>query len=473
MGNFSWQHLLQQRQPCLSIDAAEVRCLSYYHKVVAPSLARSLDVTFWAIHVPKVLDQEPAARHAVLAISALHEDFDATTLNRALGRLDELTHHTTRLEVNAGISYRYAFALQHYNTAIRMILEDRIRNAEVLLTVSLLFTCIELLQGSAGAAFKHCQYGVSLYHNGRLSPELSAAFDHLSSFPQLVETLTLPEFSHPQGKPCSPTIGEMHTVVQARQMLEATMARGARLLRLARGGREYNAYFSAQDLEIEQFHVLRTLGLWWKEFAALRWRLSFMSPANELDAASLRLLETRWLVSNILASTCLAGTVDAFDEYLDQFQLIVETAEHEQTARNASGLRLPGFSFDLGYLPLLYIVAIHCRNLRLRVRALVLLKDLSCARETIWDATILYATARRVIELEHGLLLNEERMMGTTNPYPEEQPPNRILSFDNTNEAILDVDSEGHKVVHRRICFDLRGPDGVVESLWDYTTLRI
>lgn len=475
IGSFSWQQLLHRRQPCLSIDAAESRSLSYYHQVVAPSLAWSLDDTFWVIHVPQILNQEPAARHAVLAISAIYEDFNATLLNRALGRLDCRTSHTSRMELDTDISSGCAFALQHYNNAIRILLEDQISNIDTILTVSLLFTCIELLQGSTDAAIKHCQQGVRVHNSLRLSSELSAAFNRLSIFPQLVDTLTLPRLTDPQGELGLAAVGEMHTVMQVRQTLDAIMARGARLLRLAESNREGEAC-SVQDLKTEQFQVRRALGLWWRGFAALRCRLVSTSSVSESDVAVLRLLETRCLVSTILANSCLAGTETIFDEYLDQFRRIVKLAEQENAARSASGIRLPSFSFEMGYLPLLYIVGIKCRHLRLRVRALVLLKDLSCARETIWDAGILYATGVWATQFEHGLSLDEERMRSPTNPYSDAQLyPNakRIVEFENTDEASLGVDSKGHTVVRRRICFHSSGPDGVVGPLWDYTTMRL
>lgn len=480
VGNFSWQQLLQRRQPCLSIDAADSRCLSYYHRVVAPSLARSHDDTFWVVHVPQVLYQEPAARHAVLAISALHEDFAATLPSRASGRLDGRTGFTSRLELNTDISSACASALQHYNSAIRMVLEDSISNVETLMTVSLLFTCIELLQGSTEAAAKHCQHGVHVYNNWRLSPELSVTFNHLAFFLNTFgtfDTVGLPEVACLQGNGSPTTVDDMCTVIQACQALDTIMGRGARLLRqVARSRYEGDTSCSVQDLQDEQFQVHRALGLWWEGFVALRRRLLSTSPAHESDAAALRLLETRWLVSNILESSCLADTENSFDKYTDQFRRIIDLAEQEKTARSASVLPLPSFSFDMGYLPLLFIVGIKCRQLRLRVRALVLMKDLSSARETIWDACIIYATLAWAIESEHGIKLDEKSMRSATNPYSAEQLPydaKRIVGFNNTDEASLGVDSDGHAVVRRRICFHTSGPDGVLGPFWDDTTMRI
>ena len=475
VGTISWQQLL--RRPCLFVDESEVRCLSYYHRVVAPSLARSPDDTFWAVHVPQVLDREPAARHAVLAIGALHEGFDATLLKRASSVLYGLTGLTGRSDMSADVSAACAFALQHYNSAIRIVLEDRISSEEALLTVSLLFTCIELLQGSTDAAATHCQHGLGLYANDQLPAQLSAVFGHISIFRRLFNPLNLTDSVSPQADPCPTPVGEMCTVAEARQALDAVMARGARLVRLAPGNWDGDDSYSIQDARTEQFHVCRALSLWWQGFVALRRRLSSTSSVLESDAAELRLLETRWLASDVLARSCLAGNEALLDEYLDHFRRIVELAEQERAARSASGMRPPSFSFDMGYLPFLYIVSLRCRQLRLRIRALVLLKALSCSRETIWDACIAYATAKRVVEFEHGLSLDEERMRSASNPYPDKHLPydaQRIVRFDLADEASLEADSEGRALVRRRICFHSSGPDGVVVGpSWEYTTMRL
>ena len=478
IGNFSWHQLLHHAQPSLSVsvNATELRYLSYYHHVVAPSLVQSLDDTFWVINVPQIIDQEPSARYAVLAISALHEDFNATLQSRALGRLDCRTAHTTLAESNTDISTSCAFALQHYNAAIRMVLEDHISNDEVLLTVSLLFTCIELLQGSADAAAQHCQHGLRVHSKLRLSTELSTAFSRLSIFPQLMGTLTSPNVVYFPKETEKLAVDPMNTLAQAREALDVLVAGGARLLKMAKSFQELDTLCSLHDLKAEHKQVCRTLNHWWEEFTALRCRLLPTSPGRESDAAAFRLLETRWLVSCIMINSCLSNTETVFDEYLSHFKRIIDVAEQEKAARSTSASSLPSFSFEMGYLPFLFYVGIKCRQLGLRIRALVLLNDLSCARETIWDKNILYATATWATEVEHGVSLDEDHMRSVTHPYPEDQLPSdarRIITYSNTDEAALEIDSKGCAVVRRRICFYTSGSEGVVGPLWDCTTMRL
>lgn len=477
VGSYTWLQLLTGHQPCLAVDTVEARSLSYYHSAIVPSLAKSLDSAFWCIRVPQLLDQEPVIRHAVLAISALHEDFEATLYRRAVGHLDNQTTLTTRLEPTSMMSTRCEFALGHYNKAIRMVLEDRISDVEALLTVSLLFTCIELLQGGTKAAAQHSQHGVQLYQDHRLPPELATAFYHLSIFPQFFDGAILEKVAYPQQGTCPASTGDMDSLMQARQRLDIYMGRGARLLQVGaqmqwKGDNSY----SRQELLAEQFEIRRCLDIWSQNFTTLRSDLSSAS-LNESDAAALRLLEARWLVSSILLDTCLKDREKECDKYLEEYRRIVQLAEKENTVRNASRSHLPSFSLDMGYLPLLYITCNKCRHLRLRVRALVLMKDLSCSRETVWDSCIMYATSKWAIEVEHGLVLDEVRMRDTHDPYPDEMlaaDAKRIVAFNNTNAASLEVDADGNKIVRRRIRYFLADSNGVVgDAEWGYTAMRI
>lgn len=477
VGSYTWLQLLTGPQPCLAVDTAEARGLSYYHHAIAPSLAKSLDGVFWGVRVPQLLDQEPVIRHAVLAISALHEDFEATLYRRAVGHLDNQTTLTTRLEPTSMMSARCEFALGHYNTAIRMVLEDRISNVETLLTVSLLFTCIELLQGGTEAAAQHSQHGVQLYQDHRLPSELATAFYHLSIFPQFFDGAVLEKVAYPQQETCPVSIRDMDSLMQARQRLDIYMGRGARLLQVAaqRQWKGDNSY-SRQELLAEQFEIRRCLDIWWQRFATLRSDLESTS-LSESDAAAIRLLEARWLVSSILLDTCLKDRERECDNYLEDYRRIVQLAEKENAVRNASRASLPSFSLDMGYLPLLYITCHKCRHLQLRVRALVLMKDLSCSRETVWDSCIMYATSKWAIEVEHGLTLDEARMRAVDNPYPDEMlaaDAKRIVAFNNTNAASLEVDADGNKIVRRRIRYFLADSNGVVGAPdWGYTVMRI
>ena len=449
--------------------------------MVAPSLDRTLYDTFWTVHVPQIVQQEPAARHAVLAVSALHEHFVASLPGLASSCLDGVTGLTARLSSDAGITSRTAYALRHYNSAIKLVLDDRISNSNVLLTLSLLFTCIELLQGGVDAAAQHCQYGVRIHKQQPLDSELSAAFYQLGFFSNTFDsssTLFIPKSCDLQETPCLTVVGEFDSMGQAFQKLDAIMAHGAAILRLAIESRDgKNGTSSMTEVTTEQFHVRRALGLWWESFTAIKRRLTTTQLEAGQHAEAFRLLEARWLVSHILIGTCLAASETIFDSYLSEFQRLVELAQQEKIARDARRLSSPNFSFDMGYLPLLHIVGMKCRSLRTRVHALALMKDLSCDREVVWDACFLYASVKFAIELEHGLSLDERCFRDAAEYLYTDQclPHNaqRVVGYINASNVSWAADSDGKDIVYRRVRYYVSDPDGTVGPLWNYTTMRL
>lgn len=61
----------------------------------------------------------------------------------------------------------------------------------------------------------------------------------------------------------------------------------------------------------------------------------------------------------------------------------------------------------------LYFVVVNCRQLILRLAALLMLKVPSQPREMLWHAATLYAVGKSIIEIEHEIKLGA----GTTENY--------------------------------------------------------
>ena len=442
----------------MAVDPSEGNCLSYYHAVVAPALTWTLDGDFWSIHVPQILGREPAARHAVLAIGALYRALD----NGGGGEMMRSSGWSS-----------VAFALRQYNQAIEMVLQNRVSNHEVLLTVSLLFTCIELLQGNADAAFKHCQHGLRVHSTRQLSPELSQILSHLSIYPQFLKKMAMAGMTQTRVNRLPSPTTEINTLQQARQTLDATMAVAAQLLGLSQGYLDGNARCPRQELERRQISLRSAMDTWWDGFVKLKTKVQKEFPSCKWHAAKLRLLETRWIIMSIMTTECMRESETAFDAYLEQFERVVELADEELVSHDTNTPQPPNFLFEMGYLPLLYLVAIKCRALRVRVRALVLMKDLASARETVWDARVMYSTARWAIEFEHGLTLDEKRMRSVENPYPEEQLPTNathIIRFVNQGTRRLD-EHDRLKAIQHRVMFYIQGPAGVAGPLSGYAVV--
>ena len=96
---------------------------------MVPRLCGVFDATFWGRLVLQASQHEPAIRHAVIALSSLHENFETSDLSKeSLGR--------------------DTFALQHYVKAIECLVQPQHgqskHTADVALMACVLFICFEV-----------------------------------------------------------------------------------------------------------------------------------------------------------------------------------------------------------------------------------------------------------------------------------------------------------------------------------------
>ena len=108
----------------------------------------------------------------------------------------------------------------------------------------------------------------------------------------------------------------------------------------------------------------------------------------------------------------------------------------------------------------LLLVAMKCRCLETRLSALSLMKRLGATRENLWELVPMFASAKRLIEIEHGATLTDEgRLSGE--PACPGLPPDEIRIRDVTNEPQPVVQTvNGAQVVGRLGGFFMRAVDG-------------
>ena len=125
-------------------DALELRAIEYFQTRTASELAGHFNPEFWSRYLLRTAQCEPAIRHAVVALGAIHEHFE--------GGSDP--HATV-----AG-----SYGMQHYGMAIRHVLDASKSNApqsiDLALVSCILFTCFESLQGHYKSALTHTHSGL-------------------------------------------------------------------------------------------------------------------------------------------------------------------------------------------------------------------------------------------------------------------------------------------------------------------------
>jgi hypothetical protein len=131
------------------------------------------------------------------------------------------------------------------------------------------------------------------------------------------------------------------------------------------------------------------------------------------EAKGCRLLSVYHTMANIMLDVCISPCNESiFDSHTTQFVMLVgQLAELWLHAESLPPTRLisehtPGQCIDMaqshldvGWIPLLFYVAIKCRVHRVRLQAIRLLETCS-HREGFWDTEIASCIARKVMEIE-------------------------------------------------------------------------
>ncbi|KAI5463590.1 hypothetical protein BGZ63DRAFT_422928 [Mariannaea sp. PMI_226] len=434
-GSLSWDVLLRP-QPSVTpaTNIAEVRSLTFFHQVIAPSLSGPYDSSFWTHLVAQATHHEPAARHGVLAISSFFESFSETTCRTADN----------------------SFAIHHYNQAIKRLLTTQIHDIDTILTVCALFICIEFLRGDEKAAISHTQHGIRLLSTRGGSSQLAAVFSNLTLFPLFFGADT-PVLMTDSPRPDR----TFQSIIEAKHCLDVIIARTIWLVR-----RSEQWQFSPMPCEPltpamldEQRELAEAYDHWGSSFSTFQARRGI-----ELydDPESLA-LKIRWKAFSIWVRNCLNRGESIYDKHKKDAEEIIDMARAALRHEIASSAGRPKkFMFDMGFSPLMHFLVLKCRYLGLRVQGLALMKALACSRESLWDSASMQAVGRRVIEIEHGIELKREVLEKLDNDFEDtELPPemNRVRGY--TMEDIHRFrPQEGVRAHRRPVRFLMWGADG-------------
>lgn len=459
------------RQLFQSVDGAgESRALQFFCEKTAQFLSGATDPYFWTHLVMQFSNFEPAVRHSVVAISSLYEQF----------HIDEAAHSGVELRNNS-------LALQHYNAAIREL--KTTDNQPLVLLVCILFICIEFLQSNKDAAIKHCKHGIALLEHVNYSwakEHLVPVFRRLSVFP----------FYFGEGRAEFPDLVSVHeplptcfnSFADAQSTMDSLMSR---TLRVVREGDAYRFGSLRRapvppELLMEQEEVRHLLDEWQVLFQRLDARLSLpTTPTMEnyelgmdfVQTMSRAILIVRLESCRIWLSIAFESNEMCFDSHLNGFQRVLDAcsvvdAAVPKTSRTPEAKRNPQFIFETGFMPMLQSVASKCRDLGMRLEALRLLRILGVPRENLWEVDQMYAISRRVIEIEHGVQLNEFGQPTAPALYPGFPPDERRVRFTHTEpKASMFVDMNGKETHGWTVGFVMRDHQDTISVHTEFITV--
>ncbi|EQB49560.1 hypothetical protein CGLO_11110 [Colletotrichum gloeosporioides Cg-14] len=447
----------------------EGRALQYFCETVGPFLSGTVDPYFWTHIVMQFSTFEPSVRHSLIAISNLYEQIEGSAQpQRRLYLQDQ------------------SFALQHYNAAINELKAIQTRDKQpIVLIVCVLFICIEFLQSNREAAVRHCKHGVAILRS--VCRDFSWMEEHLLPlFRRLVEL----SFFFGEKSDCSDLEGLERPIPEyfptyhdAQLMIDDVYNRTFQFVKRLdpyRSGLARDTPVPGDVLD-SQSHINYLLDVWHELFSSLNSRVSYDSAATDAEDDRQKLLRgfliTRYECCRIWLNLALCGDECGFDRYLDNFKRVAKalkaTADEispDTRLRHLSSLS-PKFSFETGFLPMLFSIVCTCRHFETRLQILQLMPLLSLPRESLWEMDSLVAVARRMVEIEHAIVL-DAYLRPVTLP-PTSWPPRNTRVID----VSMDAENEqrwvrGERVTGKVVGFHQRNSDGGVDLFTEFVVIR-
>jgi hypothetical protein len=435
----------------------EQRSFHFFLHITGPNLSSDYDSGFWVTTVLKFSHLIPSVRHAVLAVSSLHESliYDSTTHN------DELTQ-------------KQIFAFQQYNKAISLLREqiDSQNNREPLapLLLCVLFVCLEFMQRKNAEALIHLRQGRQLLHTTLQSKHLQSAQSDLicqdivpmyirsglTSYLFGIDTLPIPETLNPYLE----IPGKFSSFQHARHVFYTILDDSLRWRFLWKTSQRRDprvptdfAYkVTHHNSQLLTPHNIRTfkfgkdallsrLSRWNTAFSLLKASYASRSTATP----SLLLVEILYHTIIIWTSTAMSEAEEVYDEHMERFSALIPLCteyleatmagseaprrgtfeEHERSKKVAPTQKTTTrpdsenhgkvvFTFETGIVPVLFLTAAKCRHPHIRRAAVKLLLRHEERQENLWKAQTFARIACRMIHIETEAGKNLQTEQGQT-----------------------------------------------------------
>ncbi|KAK3302243.1 uncharacterized protein B0T15DRAFT_403256 [Chaetomium strumarium] len=410
----------------------ERRAFHFFQHVTAPCLSGDLDSAFWRVLVLQISQSEPAVKHAILAVSSLHESMiQAATMTPYLSSED-----------------RSSFALYQYNRAIACLL-DQMRTVDarplVPLLTCVLFVCIEFMQSKDRPSLLHLTQGGQILSQlarkaSTPNPEIDLIKQHLVPMYTRL-SLTLLMFSGEAAAIPTPlkTLTEVpvvfETIDEVRYVLYDFMHECLRFAKKTHAAKIVEIPDEQlREFEDERDRLLRKLAKFNVAFSLYR-----STRCRDPPAGSIALIQIHVHTTYIWVSTALSKHETVFDDFVDTFSAIIPLAKDFLDSfaphpTNQGETAAPGpptadtrrfsamFTFDMHIIAPLYFVAAKCRHPIVRRAALDLLRRNPTRRENMWRADVWADIADRTMRLEEKHLRHTSSQQISRRPSPPELP---------------------------------------------------
>jgi hypothetical protein len=375
----------------------ERHCLNFFVNFSAPQMAGFFDSAFWQRMVIQTSYHEPAIRHAITAIGALHECImqrafadekqKAKAMEFALSQCNQAITCLTRNESNSSNGFG----------------ESSIPSTRLALTTCVLFTCFEAMQGRCDSAVNHALQGRRLLQaTGRsaMTTMSPADDDDIEQMRPLIERLEVqatalldkgrrPDIDTSGETPYLPPIDRIYSLEHAHNTLHTALNS---VMRFMQG---FHPTASPENIAATMAEKYVRYAPWF-----LQWETAFttfLSSQREfmsnVDLKRAMVLKANHLVGTMLASVDQSAGAVAYDAYESEFRAIVDLAREVLASFSCPPLPTlsgpnsgtPYLSFSLWVTDPLWMAISRCRNPTIRQSAFTLLSR-NPRQEGIWHA---------------------------------------------------------------------------------------
>lgn len=404
-------------------DSSEARSLQYYQNEISQILGGTVDSSFWTRSILELSESEPAIRQALVAVSSLWE-----------------------ARVRSDVPDRYACqqrSIEQYNKALTLTAQ-RVAQPDadtVALGTCVLFLCMHYLDDDKEQAAKLLKTG-----SGVLQTVLEKAWRFAESVPANTAATFLPIFERMLlllrlfGIDIPPFRSRdtilfldynFTTLDDARSMLYWLLAESHDLISGSSNYRtdpwETRAQWDHTALQ-EAMHR-QTLHL----NAYDAWKIGFDRICNKQRGQSIQTdtsissLIITYNVAVIWTSSCFDRTEAVAERFQENYKTVIREAGKIIAYNMAADKTNIPFTFEMGLIPTLYLVALKCRDPDLRHQALSLMAR-APEREGLWKRDASISIIRRVIQLEtsgtevvDGVVFRNAKICDVGNEFSDEQ----------------------------------------------------
>ena len=344
-------------------------------------------------------------KHALVALGSLHELYYRKDI---FGKVDCCGEPA------------YVLALQQYNKAIESLnhslIDDGSNQQHVVLFTCVLFLCFEVLRGNESAALVHLENGLNILQRSLGSTVPGAVYTaslarsttdealwrmftrmdlQASSYMGLrISTFVM----SPKPRPFFGNISE------ARSDLDNILGAVYSFNRdFARGYRYGSPAAIPSSVTLERQTLLSHLATWLQNLNVLLSNGAANLPFKDICGAIVLKLEHQ--IAHIGLNTCLLPQEGfPYNAFHAAFEQVVSLAECLQTTTPSYPAKQSPFTFEVGVIPPLFMVASKCRDPVIRRRATAILRK--AGREGVWSGPIAAVVADKIMEIEEAKMVD-------------------------------------------------------------------